>query len=392
MIFQRKIYKDLLSHLSKKQITVVTGMRRTGKTTLLKQLMADVKSDNKLYLDLERLDNREIFSEKNYENIIKTLSARGLNFSKKTYLFIDEIQLYPEISSILKYLYDNFSIKFIVSGSSSFYLKNLFLESLAGRKKIFELYTLDFGEFLTFNNENWQSTEIDKKEFSSDEFERFQKYYQEYIRFGGFPEVVLAQTHQDKQDLLLDIISSYINIDIKSLADFRQDKDTYNLIKLLAARVGNKLDYSKLSRLAGISRPTLTSYIDFFEKTYLISRISVISKKSDREIVKAQKIYFSDNGFVNILAEVSSGSQFENAVYNQIKHLGKVQYYSLKNGKEIDFILDEKLALEVKESPTEFDLAILSNLAHQIGIKNVKLIGRSPVPKFNEFCWGGSIR
>ena len=150
MYHKRKLFSLLKEHLGRKQITVLTGMRRTGKTTLLKHLLADEPSVNKLYIDLERIDNRELFFEKNYDNIIIALQNRGLDFKKKTLIAIDEIQLVSNISSVLKYLYDHFHIKFIVTGSSSYYLKNLFSESLAGRKKIFELYPLDFGEFLVF--------------------------------------------------------------------------------------------------------------------------------------------------------------------------------------------------------------------------------------------------
>ncbi|HHD92287.1 MAG TPA: ATP-binding protein, partial [Candidatus Portnoybacteria bacterium] len=308
MYLPRKIYPQLKKHLGVRQITVITGMRRTGKTTLLRQLLKDIPSQNKLYIDLERLDNRELFSQKNYDNILRELKNRGLNTKKKIYLAIDEIQLLPEISSVLKYLYDSFDIKFLVTGSSSYYLKNLFSESLSGRKKIFELYPLDFGEYLDFQkvfynkNEKWEN-----KKFNPIEYERLKYYYEQYIEFGGFPEVTLADNIQQKRDLLNDIISSYVNIDIKTLADFKNEKNIYTLMKMLSKRIGTRLDYSKLARLSGISRPTIMNYIDFFEKSYLIKRLSVFSKNPDREIVKAQKIYFCDSGLAGILADLDSG-------------------------------------------------------------------------------------
>ena len=137
MFIERKIYHQLKKHLSQKQITVITGIRRSGKTTILKQLLSEIKSPNQLYLDFQRLDNRELFGEKNYDNIVRSLSEQGLDFGRKTYLGLDEMQLVPEATSVLKYLYDHYNIKFIITGSSSFYLKNLFSESLSGRKKIF---------------------------------------------------------------------------------------------------------------------------------------------------------------------------------------------------------------------------------------------------------------
>ncbi|MFA4831688.1 MAG: AAA family ATPase, partial [Patescibacteria group bacterium] len=116
MFLPRKIYPELKKHLKQKQITVITGMRRTGKTTLLRQLLKDISSKNKIYIDLERLDNRELFSQKNYDNILRELAARGLSLEEKMYLAIDEIQMLPSAPSVLKYLYDTFDVKFIVTG------------------------------------------------------------------------------------------------------------------------------------------------------------------------------------------------------------------------------------------------------------------------------------
>ncbi len=307
MIYRRKIYEELKEHLSKSQITVLTGMRRTGKTTLLKQLLSEIPSPNKIYLDLENVSNREIFFEKNYENILLALEQRGLRRKEAMVVALDEIQLCPPAASVLKYLYDHYRIKFIVTGSSSYYLKNLFTESLSGRKTLFEIFPLDFGEFLTFKGVPFVERDFRDTLFSMPEYERIRAYYEEFIRFGGFPEVVLETNEAHKRRILEDILSSYVNIDIATLADFRKDAQLYALIKMLAARVGTKLDYAKLSRLVGIANATAQNYIDFFEQTYLIARVPVLSTKADREITKAKKLYFSDTGLANILADLSAG-------------------------------------------------------------------------------------
>lgn len=393
MFFERTIHQSLQKHLTKKQITVITGIRRSGKTTLVQHLLTEVRSANQLYLDLQRVDNRELFLEKNYDNIVRSLAGRGLDFSRKVYLALDEMQLVPETVSVLKYLYDHYDCKFLVTGSSSFYLKNLFTESLSGRKKIFELYPLDFGEFLTFKGVRASAAAVFlKTHFQSDEYEQLKSYYEEYIRFGGFPEVVLSDDPDHKKDLLVDIMSSYINIDIRTLADVRNDRDVYRLAKLLAGRVGSRLDYMKLSRLSGISRPTVHNYVDLFEKSYLIHRVSVLAKRADREIVKAQKLYFCDTGLANVLATLDGGTQFENTVFNQLRQQGTVRYYALKTGREIDFILDDAYALEVKESPMETDLRVVEGMAQLAGLSNARLIGRYAVPKFTDYIWGGQIR
>ncbi len=392
-MYPRKLHASLKEHLSGKQITVITGMRRTGKTTLVKQLLSDIAGDNKVYIDLERIDNREIFSEKNYDAVLYTLQQRGLNIKKKATIALDEIQLVHNIPSVLKYLYDNYDIKFIVTGSSSYYLKDLFTESLAGRKKVFELYPLDFGEFLTFKEVSHAGSEdFIGKQFNLPEYERLKNYYEEYIEYGGFPEVALTVKTADKKDIIADIVSSYVNIDIKTLADFRSQESIYKLMKMLALRACTRLDYSKLSRLTGISRVTVQSYVEFLEKTYLIERIPVLAKNPDREIVKAKKIYFCDNGIMNALENVSGGVKFENAVFAQLRSKGAVGYYSLKTGREIDFILDKKTALEAKESPTAHDHIALKELSGGLKLKKCRLIGRHPVPNFKDYIWGGEIR
>ena len=391
-MYPRKIYPRLEAHLATPQVTVITGMRRTGKTTAVKHLMEKITSKNKIYIDLERMDNRRIFDQENYDVILNSFGQLGLDIKQKSYVFLDEIQLVKNMPSIIKYLYDTYQIKFIVTGSSSYYLKNLFSESLAGRKKIFELYPLDFSEFLTFKNTPHKDEAFSSKRFGPAEYERLRGYYEEYISYGGFPKVVITNNIAEKKELLFDILDSYINIDIKTLADFRGLDNVSKLLKMLSQRVGTKLDYAKISRLTGISREAAMNYIDFFEKTYIIFRVPVLANNPDREIVKAQKIYFCDNGLLDILSDLSGGTKFENAVFNQLRHHGKIQYYSLKNGKEIDFILDGKIGFETKETPTEQDQRRLDNLCQDARISAGRLVGRFTVPNFNNYIWGGEIR
>lgn len=388
---ERLIYSQLKAHLSKKYITVITGLRRTGKTTLLKKLLEDFGSKNKIYIDLERIDNRELFSEKNYENIIIALNSRGLNFNKRTMIAIDEVQLLPEIVSVIKYLYDNYPIKFVITGSSSYYIKNLFSESLAGRKKVFELHTLCFREFLLFKNISYLPSKTLGRKFIAAEYERLKKHYEEFIRYGGFPEVVMSKSISDKKDIINDILSSYLNIDIKTISEIKDQKNLHNLLKMIAIRASTRLDYSKLSSLTGISRPSVYNYLDLLENTFVIKRVSVFSKNRDREIVKAPKLFICDNGILNQLAEVSSGVQFENAVFNQLKFYGNLQYYSLKTGKEIDFILNENTAIEVKETATQQDKSRLEIFSKGINISKNIIIARYPSPTFNDFVWGGDL-
>ncbi len=217
-------------------------------------------------------------------------------------------------------------------------------------------------------------------------------YYDEFIDFGGFPEVVLADSAEDKRDLISDILSSYINFDLTLLSDIRNPTNLYKLIKLLSVRIGTKLDISKLTSLTGMARQTVENYLDLLEKSYLIRTIPVIANSPDREIVKAKKIYFLDNGIASLAGELSSGSKFENTVFNQLMHRGEVVYYQLKTGREIDFILGQKQCFEVKETATEADLKNTKSLAANLGIQQSYVIGRHPVKLFEGFIWGGFLQ
>ena len=391
-MFQRKIYPALKAHLESPHITVLTGMRRTGKTTTLKYLMGELQSINKIYIDFERLDNRDLFSQKNYDLIADSLAQRGVDFSKKSYLFLDEIQMVKNIPSVLKYLYDHYKVKFVVTGSSSYYLKNFFSESLSGRKKIFELYPLDFSEFLDFKQIYHSDGDFFQKKFMSSEYERLKGLYEEFVIFGGFPEVVLLHNQEEKKELLFDILESYIRIDIRTLVDFRKLDNIEKLLKMLSQRVGTRIDYSKIARLSGMSRETVKNYMDFFEETYVISRVPVLAKNPDREIVKAKKLYFCDNGLLGILSNIGTGSRFENSIYNQLRRNGGIQYYYTKSGMEIDFIFDGNVAYEVKESPLVQDKKKLENISKSIGLEESRLIGYYDVPNFTDYIWGGDIR
>jgi predicted AAA+ superfamily ATPase len=391
--YNRNIYPALLQHLNKKQITVLTGMRRTGKTTLVKQLMQDSDIVQKYYFDLERMDNRTLFSEPNYETIIYALTQQGADFKEKVLIAIDEIQLVPNLPSVLKYLYDTYEIKFIVTGSSAYYMKNMFSESLAGRKKLFEVYPLSFNELLSFNGVAIAPISLENQRiFVKSEYERLKNYYETYINYGGFPEVVLSTSIADKSDMIQDIISSYINFDIALLSDIRNPANLYKLIRLLSVRIGTKLDISKLTSLTGISRPTVENYLDLLEQSYLIRTIPVLSNSPDREITKARKVYFLDNGIAAATADAGSGALFENAVFNQLLHYGDIAYYQLKTGKEIDFIINKEICFEVKETATEADLKNLKSISGNLDIDKGYIIGRHPAKIFDGYIWGGFIQ
>lgn len=391
----RDNFQELTEHLKQRQVTVITGMRRVGKSTALKYLLSQITHNNKYYFDCERIEVRTMLNRPNYENIVEELQLQGLDFSKNCVIALDEIQLVENLPSLIKYLYDTYAIKFLVTGSSSYYIKNRFSESLAGRKRIFEMFPLNFKEFLRFKGIAVKEPErYAWKLYNKAWYVRFKTAYEEFILFGGFPEVVLETKKANKKEFLKDIINSYVELDVKLLSDYTASEELYKLVILLAARAGNKIDYTKISSVAGINRQKVAAYMYLLEYTYLIYLIKPYTQNLDKEISQQTKLYFSDTGILNALAgpQISSGQLFENAIAAQLVPQGDVRYYQKKTGQEIDFIFEGKTAIEVKETAIEQDMQVLKQRASSLSFKKTSLVSRyPPATKFEDFVWGGNI-
>ncbi|MFH1759194.1 MAG: ATP-binding protein [Patescibacteria group bacterium] len=370
MYYSRKIEAQIRKNLKNNKAVVLTGMRRVGKTTILREIYKSV--DNKVWFDFENPLDMKYFEDVDYNDVYENIIQRGdLDRQKRVYVFIDEVQLYPLISKVVKYLIDHYQVKFILTGSASYYLKNLFPESLAGRKIIFELYPLDFEEFLIFKKEDAERYQKikNKKKISELDYELYDYYYKEFVEWGGFPEVVLENKRQFKKDRLNDIFASYYQQEIINLADYRKGHKVRDLVMLLTARVGSQLDLVKLSQELQIQRVTIYSYLAFLQDTYFIHLVSPLSKSIDRTVSGTQKIYFCDNGILKVMAQLNAGQLLENAVFNQLKTKGKINYFRRKTGAEVDFILNKKIAYEVKNTASAVDVR---NLRKSMKLAKVK--------------------
>jgi len=184
MIKPRLIFNTIKAYLDSPEAIIVTGMRRTGKTTLLKFIDSQIASKNKAFLDLENPLNRKYFEERNYERIKFSFESLGIDFTSKPFIFLDEIQFVKNLPSVVKYFIDHYQVKFFLTASASFYLKNLFTESLSGRKYIFELFPLCFSEFLLFKGSSLRIPE-NARHITQPIFDEFSLLYDEYIKFGA---------------------------------------------------------------------------------------------------------------------------------------------------------------------------------------------------------------
>jgi predicted AAA+ superfamily ATPase len=333
-----------------------------------------VETENKVFLDMENILDQKIFEETDFNNIWANLRSYGIEPKKKAFIFVDEIQQKPDVIHAVKYLYDHYDAKFFLTGSSSFYLKNLFPESLAGRKFLFELFPCDFEEFLIFKEEEKEFyLDFEEKDRRKNpvSYERYKKRYEEYLVFGGFPQVALASDEKHKALLLKDIFSSYFEKDVKTLADFKHLHAFRDLLLLLMQRAGSKLEIAKLASEIGVSRETVYSYLAFLEGTYFIFLVRPFSRNVDREVSGAKKVYFCDNGFLSQFARVSEGTLLENAVFLNFRKYGAIHYYQKRSGAEIDFLVPEKkLAVEVKRSAVEKERLRMAKIAESLGMES----------------------
>ncbi|MDT8402613.1 MAG: ATP-binding protein [Bacteroidales bacterium] len=377
---KRYLFDELSKYMDHKNALVITGMRQVGKTTLMKQLFEQV-SEPKLWYDFENPLNLLHFENINYDAIYEVLKSEAGADGKRIYVFIDEIQNFPEITKIIKYLIDNYSVKFVVTGSSNYYLKNLFPESLSGRKFLFVLRPLSFNEYLFFKDRIERPEAVNsinlKSDYSYTDFKKYETDYQYYLEYGGFPEVVTTADTDTRQLILKNIFASFFEKDIKILSDIKEIRELRDLILLLVPRVGNILDISKLSVELGVNRAKIYGYLELLQGLFFIKLIPRFSKSIDRSVAGGRKVYFTDTGLLNIIGRVNDGQLFENAVANQLSNYGDLSYYNKRNNSEIDFILNKEIAFEVKLKSSLADLRKLEKNAGTLDLKTYYLVSKN---------------
>ncbi|MFB6181924.1 MAG: ATP-binding protein, partial [Candidatus Magasanikbacteria bacterium] len=247
--------------------------------------------------------------------------------------------------------------------------------SLAGRKYIYQLYPFNFDEFLRLKGADIKVPD-NHDSINESIFKSVNKYYWEYIEYGGFPQVIKKEDKQEKEKTLEDIFTSYFQFEVEQLSQFRKVSKLRDLILLLSSRVGKRLNINKLANELKISRDTVNEYISFLESTYLISLIDPYSQSKDVEIRKSPKLYMIDSGLANYIADINQGSVFEQNIFQLLRKENKINYYQKKSGTEIDFIINEKKAFEVKTNPREKHLNKLKKLSNSLGFDSYEIVSR----------------
>jgi len=360
-MIKRIIYSEIKNHLNQKEISLIAGPRQAGKTTAMLQLKKelDESGEKTLLLNLDIEADRYFFDSQ--KSLISKIELEiGKN---KGFVFIDEMQRKEDAGLFLKGIYDmNLPYKFIVSGSGSVELKAHIHESLAGRKRLFELNTISFEEFINFKTDYKYQDQLEN--FFQIEKEKTLELAKEYITFGGYPRVILAQTTLEKTKIIEEIYTSFVEKDLAYLLGIQKTEDLGRLLKIISSQIGNLVNYSELSSTLGLSQQTVNNYLWYTEKTFVIDKITPFYRNVRSEITKSPTYYFTDLGMRNFILgtfgnynlTIDDGFLFQNFIYLLIKNnlnlnFAKIHFWRTKDGAETDFILEngqDVIPIEVK--------------------------------------------
>ena len=351
MYIPRELEKELQKYLSVREIIAVTGARQCGKTTLILNLLKHL--EGKKRIKSVSFDDVKVLSL--FENDMDSFCE--LYVQEYDLLFIDEVQYAKEGGKKLKYLFDRFPIKIIISGSSSSELSVQSLKYLVGRIFIFTLYPFSFKEFLLARNPRLVPL-YEKAGYGKEITEELNGHVSEFILFGGYPRVVLAKSREEKITVLKNIFNTYLLREIKEVLGLREDFRLLKLIKSLSLQIGNLVNYNELSALSEFSYSEVKRYLHILEKTSICSLLSPFQSNKRTELIKNPKVYFYDLGFRNMVMDNFSvermdlGAMHENLIFSElVKCQFAPKYWRTKSKAEVDFVLEkegEVIPIEVK--------------------------------------------
>jgi predicted AAA+ superfamily ATPase len=236
----RELTSQILAHFDSADLVFLLGTRQTGKTTLTHLVANDssFSNDKIWYFDIEDKQYRALFNTATISSLKQILPLEGIDYKQRQLLIFDEIQLLDDPSNLLKLLHDHFpALKIIATGSSSLQIKNKFSDSLAGRKRVYIVEPLNFDEFLLFKGENrlrnlrqmfCEGIALEAlMPLLVSGHDHFLALLEEYLIYGGYPEVVLIPDKQEKILKLDSIVNSYIKKDIREIANI-ENLTAYN--------------------------------------------------------------------------------------------------------------------------------------------------------------------
>ena len=273
-MIERKLKEVLNSRLFTGKALILIGARQVGKTTLLKELTADMS--NIIWLNGDDIETRNLLHKVSVEKFRSLIGTHKV-------MVVDEAQRIENIGLKMKLITDQLpEVQLILTGSSSFDLANRINEPLTGRKWEYTLFPLSFGEMSANTNP----------------FEEL-KHLSIRLVYGYYPDVV---THPgDEREILQQITESYLYKDIFEWERIRKSDKLVRLLQSLAFQIGSEVSLNELARQVELDKNTVEKYIQLLEQTQVIFRLSSLSRNLRNELKNSRKVYFYDNGIRNAL-------------------------------------------------------------------------------------------
>ncbi len=277
----RTVEKEIKKQLFLGKIILIFGARQTGKTTLVKKLLADFSDQESKFLNCEEGDIQEQLNRAQTSTELRSLIGQA-----KIVVF-DEAQKIAQIGRKLKLIHDRWpQIQLIATGSSSFELGQKTAEALTGRNFKFWLHPFSIKEL----------TQV----FSPLELKR---RLESFLIFGLYPEIVLTEDRRQKEILVNHLSQDYLFKDILARFGLRGEETARRLLQALALQIGQEVSYTELANLIGTTKETVARYLQILEQSFLIFRLKALSRNPRKEIARRQKIFFYDLGIRNALIQ-----------------------------------------------------------------------------------------
>ncbi len=332
-IARERYLQEIEKSLKTTHAVLLFGLRRVGKTTIMRQFAAEkireMGADRILFASM---DHPGIESVSILDILREFRRMKRIDRKERVLLLLDEIQQREGFEREIKAIVDSEPNVYIVaSGSSSSVIRHR-SAAMTGRYRKIHVRPLSFEEFLLFSG----------KEFDLSQPHLMEAYMDEYLVTGGMPQYVLT----GDVSILLDLVEDVIYKDIAGNYGVKDPQILKDLFLLLMERVGKPMTYSKLARVLGVGVDSIRRYIGYFEEAYLINTIEIHGTPNVRKRAP-RKCYSPDTGIRVVFAgKGNTGSLAENLVYLLLRESREVRYYMGQNG-EIDFIAGG-LAVEVK--------------------------------------------
>lgn len=313
--------------LKTKKISIITGIRRSGKSTLMRQIAEN--RDDFYYFNFE--DERLLdFSKDDFNSLWEVFLE--LYGEQKT-VFFDEIQYVSGWEKFVGRLFND-GLKVFITGSSANLLSRELGTALTGRHVKIELYPFSFKEFIAYSGLSYKNI------LSTSARAKLKRQFNLYLEFGGFPEVVISRDKNELRQLYQDVIIKDLLVRFK----IREMKSFRELVIYLISNVGSPISFNNLKKILGFkSVTTIKNYVDFLEEAYLIFSLSKYDYSIKKQIVNDRKIYGIDMGMIKEVAfsfSKNSGHILENVVFLELKRRRQEIYY-YRNKVECDFLVRE---------------------------------------------------